>query len=72
MANVYDAPRIAAAVGLSLTTIWTHRRDKTCPLHGAGMRRQRTGRKFVATPETFQAYRAWLNELVPVSDSGAA
>lgn len=74
MSKALDAQGVAKAVGLSVTTVRVHRSDPTCPLSGTGMRRQRGGRRFVATAEVLSAYRAWLTELVPAGPSatGAA
>jgi len=72
MTKAYDIKRITAAVGRSATSVWGDRAKPSCPLHGDGMRRQRGGRRLVATPEVLQAYREWLCEQVPPAQSEGA
>lgn len=65
MSKTYDVSAIAEAVGYGTTTVWIHRADASCPLHGAGMFRPRGGRKLLATRETLKAYKRWLREPAP-------
>jgi hypothetical protein len=69
--KVYDVTQITKAVGRSASSVWVDRTKADCPLHKDGMRRQRGGRRLVATADVLASYKAWLAELVPAQGGSA-